>query len=55
MKEIQEREKIIQMNKTTEMVYNLAEALNQSTMNREDASELYSRILQRIYTCMGNQ
>ena len=55
MKEIQEREKIIQMNKTTEMVYNLAEALNQSTMNREDASELYSRILQIIYTCMGNQ
>ena len=55
MSEVQEMEKIIQMNKTTEAVYNLAEALNQSTMNREDASELYSRILQRIYTCMGNQ
>ena len=55
MKEIQEMEKIIQMNKTTEAVYNLAEALNQSIMNREDTSEYYRSILQAIYTHTGKR
>ena len=55
MSEIQEMEKIIQMNKTTEAVYNLAEALNQSIMNREDTSEYYRSILQAIYTHTGKK
>ena len=55
MNEIQEMEKIIQMNKATETVYNLAEALNQSIMNREDTSEYYRCILQAIYTSMGKR
>ena len=50
MNEIQEMEKIIQMNKATETVYNLAETLNQSIMDREDTSEYYRSILQAIYT-----
>ena len=55
MNEVQEMEKIIQMNKTTEAVYKLAEALNQSIMNREDTSEYYRSILQAIYTHTGKK
>ena len=55
MSEVQEMEKIIQMNKTTEAVYNLAEALNQSIMDREDTSEYYRSILQAIYTHTGKK
>ena len=55
MNEVQEMEKIIQMNKTTETVYKLAEALNQSIMDREDTSEYYRSILQAIYTSMGKR
>lgn len=55
MSEVQEMEKIIQMNKTTEAVYNLAEALNQSIMDREDTSEYYRCILQAIYTSTGKR
>ena len=55
MNEIQEMEKIIQMNKATETVYNLAETLNQSIMDREDTSEYYRSILQAIYTHTGKR
>ena len=55
MNEIQEMEKIIQMNKATETVYNLAEALNQSILNRKDTSEYYRSILQAIYTSTGKR
>ena len=55
MNEIQEMKKIIQMNKATETVYNLAETLNQSIMDREDTSEYYRSILQAIYTHTGKK
>ena len=55
MNEIQEMKKIIQMNKATETVYNLAETLNQSIMDREDTSEYYRSILQAIYTHTGKR
>lgn len=55
MNEVQEMKKIIQMNKATETVYNLAETLNQSIMDREDTSEYYRSILQAIYTHTGKK
>ena len=55
MNEFQEMKKIIQMNKATETVYNLAETLNQSIMDREDTSEYYRSILQAIYTHTGKR
>ena len=55
MDEVQEMKKIIQMNKATETVYNLAETLNQSIMDREDTSEYYRSILQAIYTHTGKR